>query len=85
MQVVIFILVAIGAWLIGVFGWAQIIGSLQNLKIRVARMLLPLLLWLGIIVGTFFLVFKLLPTKIWAWVIGMGISLIQVLLQGKIK
>ena len=48
-------------------------------------MLLPLLLWLGIIVGTFFLVFKLLPTKIWAWVIGMGISLIQVLLQGKIK
>ena len=29
-----FIIVAVIAWLVGVFGWAQIIGSIQNLKIR---------------------------------------------------
>ena len=85
MTVVIFILVLIGSWLIGVFGWAQIIGSIQNLSTRGGKMLFTLFLWVGIIGVTLFLVLKFLPAKIWAWIIGMAISLIQVLLQGKIQ
>lgn len=85
MEIVYFILVAVGAWIFGVFGWAQIIGALQNLSTRGPKMLITLLIWLVIIGTTLFLILKFLPAKIWAWVIGMVVSLVLVLLQGKVE
>ena len=45
-----FIIIAVAAWLIGVLGWAQIIGSIQNISRR-KELWLPLLLWSIIMVA----------------------------------
>lgn len=39
-----FILITVITWLVGVFGWAQIVGSIQNLHIR-KTFLFTLTLW----------------------------------------
>lgn len=85
MSYVVFLLVLAGSWLVGVFGWAQIIGSFQNLKTRGPKMFITIIIWLAILGLSFWLVIRFLPSDIWAWVIGMIISFLQVLRQGKIE
>ena len=49
-----FIIIATIAWLVGVFGWAQIIGSIQNIRTR-KNLLFTLMLWIIIMVaGAYF-------------------------------
>lgn len=85
MSYIIFIAILIVSWLIGVFGWAQIIGGFQNLKSRGPKMLITVLIWAIIIAATFIVVWKFFSSSILAWIIGMVVSLIQVLRQGKIE
>ena len=85
MKYVIFIVIFIVSWLVGVFGWAQIIGSFQNLKSRGPHMLITVLIWSIIIVATYIAVWKFFASSILAWIIGMVVSFMQVLRQGKIE
>lgn len=78
-----FIIIAAIAWVVGVFGWAQVIGSVQNIKER-PNLWLTLILWNAILI----IVAYIVTTKFEGLVplgIGYIISLIQVLSSGKIE
>lgn len=77
-----FIIILVLAFLVGSFGWSQIIGSLQR-GLR-GPFLFTFFLWIAIIaVGAYFAIAKfegLIPL-----LIGYGASLIFALKQGKIE
>lgn len=78
-----FIIIVAIAWVVGVFGWAQVIGSVQNIKER-PNLWLTLILWIAILI----IVAYIVTTKFAGLVplgIGYIISLIQVLSFGKIE
>ena len=78
-----FIIVAVIAWFVGVLGWAQIIGSIQNLGIR-KNLLFTLMLWIIIMVaGAYFAIATF--NSVWALVAGYGISFVQIIRSGKIE
>lgn len=78
-----FIIVAAIAWLLGVFGWAQIIGSIQNLYAH-RKLLFTLILWTIIMgVGGYFAIAIL--NSLWALLVGYGVSFLQVISSGKIE
>lgn len=78
-----FLIVAVVAWIIGVFGWAQIIASLQNIKER-SGLVITMILWIAIMgVAAFLAVAKL--GELWSLIIGYGISFFQVIRSGKIE
>lgn len=78
-----FVIIAAIAWIVGVFGWAQVIGSVQNIKER-PNLRLTLILWVAILIIVAYIVITkfagLAPLGI-----GYIISLIQVLSSGKIE
>lgn len=78
-----FILIAAIAWVVGIIGWAQIIGSLQNLSHQ-KNLLATLLIWIVLLaLGAFVAIVKmnsLLPLAI-----GYGLSFLQILASGKIS
>ncbi|HHX23739.1 MAG TPA: hypothetical protein GX723_06980 [Thermoanaerobacterales bacterium] len=82
MQVFLFIVVAVVAFVVGIFGFAQIIGSLRT---KQKNFLLPIIIWLAILVGEFFLARLIVSDYMNAFYIGTGISLIIILLQKKIE
>ena len=78
-----FIIVAVIAWLVGVFGWAQIIGSIQNLKIR-KNLLFTLVLWIVLLSsGAYFAIVTF--DSLWALIVGYAISFAQIISSGKIE
>ncbi len=78
-----FIVVAVIAWIVGVFGWSQIIGSLQNLSAR-KGLLFTMLLWIVIMgAGAYVAIVKF--AAVWPLVIGYGIALVQTLSAGRIS
>ena len=78
-----FIIILIVAWFVGVWGWSQIIGSIQNLSTR-KSLLFPLILWVVIMsAGACFAIFYF--DGLWALVIGYCISILQVISSGKIE
>ena len=78
-----FIIVAVIAWLVGVFGWAQIIGSIQNLKIR-KNLLFTLVLWIVLLSsGAYFAIVTF--DSLWALIVGYAISFVQLISSGKIE
>lgn len=78
-----FIIVAVIAWLVGVFGWAQIIGSIQNLKIR-KNLLFTLVLWIVLLSsGAYFAIVTF--DSPWALIVGYAISFVQIISSGKIE
>lgn len=78
-----FIIIAAIAWIVGVFGWAQVIGSIQNIKER-PNLWSTLILWAVILLVVAYIVVTkfagLMPLAI-----GYIISLIQILNSGKIE
>lgn len=82
MSIVLWIVLLVVSYAIGVLGFTQIIGSLQT---RQKNFLVPLLVWLVILVGIYFAARKLLPDKMLALYAGYGISLLQTLFAGKIQ
>ena len=77
------IVVAIAAWIIGAFGWAQIIGSIQNLSYKPSY-IFTIILWLAVMgLTAYFAVAKF--DCLWGLLVGFGISLLQVLSAGTIE
>ncbi len=86
MSIILFIVVLIVTYVVGVFGFSQIVGSLQNFSSRGAGLsLLTIVLWGAILVGSFFLMKNLVPDQSVAYYIGMVASLVSVLSSGKIQ
>jgi hypothetical protein len=82
MQVFLFIVVAVVAFVVGIFGFAQIIGSLRT---RQKNFLLPIIIWLAILVGEFFLARLIVVNYMNAFYIGTGIAFVIILFQKKIE
>ena len=80
------ILVGIAGWVIGLFGWAQIIGSIQHAAERGAtKTFITIVLWiviLAVFAGLFWKVF--LTDYITAFLIGYAISLVMILMHGNV-
>lgn len=79
-----FLVVLLVSWVIGVVGWAQIIGSIQNIRVR-PNLIIAIIIWGIIIAGSFFIVKSFFSSKMLAWAIAMVLSFIQVFKQGKIE
>lgn len=78
-----FIIAATIAWLGGVLGWTQMIGSIQNLRVR-KSLLYTLLLWIVLMaLGTYCAIITF--NSLWALIVGYTISFIQVISSGKIE
>lgn len=86
MKYLLFIVTGVVAYLLGAFGWAQIIGSLQNVKTRGAGLtLFTVIFWAAILVGSYFLMRAVVPGEKIAYFLGLAISLVLVLRSGKIQ
>ena len=77
------IIIGVIAWIAGVFGWSQIIGSLQNLDRR-KGLLVTMVLWI-LIMGAVAYVAVAKLNGLWPLVAGYFVSFIQVKAQGRIK
>lgn len=53
MDYLFFLVVLLVSWVIGVVGWAQIIGSIQNIRVR-PNLIIAIIIWGIIIAGSFF-------------------------------
>ena len=82
MDIIWFGITLIISFFVGVFGFAQIVGSLQT---KQKGFLFTLLLWAVILIGVYFCLRHFLPEQIWGCYIGYGISLITILSNGKIQ
>lgn len=81
-MIIKFVIIAALSWLIGVFGWSQVIGSLQNIRVR-RSLLFTLILWMCIL-GVVAYVAIVRFDGTWALLVGYLVSLFQVLCSGKI-
>lgn len=79
-------LVVLGvAFTIGVFGFAQIIGSLQNIRSRgIGKTLFTIILWVLILGGALMFGMNKFPQYKLAMYIGYGISFVRILFAGRI-
>ena len=84
---VLSIVVAVIGLIVGVFGWAQIIGSIQHASERGAGMTLATIIIWTVILGAVALLFMnvVLTGHVKALLVGYAISLILVLAQGKVE
>lgn len=74
------------SYLLGVFGWAQIIGSLQNIRVRsAAATVTTILIWIVILGGITFAVYSIIPSVMLGYLVGLAISLVHILISGRIK
>ncbi len=74
------------SWLVGVFGFSQIIGSLQNLKVRHPGMsAFTIIIWVVILAAVCFVVHRFFVGYRILYYIGTGISFLLVLSAGKIQ
>ena len=81
-----FIITLAVAYVVGVFGFAQIIGSLRTFKIRgPGASMFTILLWSVILFGVAKLLLSFLGNETTALWIGYGISCVQMLMQRNIE
>ncbi|MBE5037313.1 hypothetical protein INF35_05925 [Subdoligranulum sp. DSM 109015] len=86
MDIVVFFVVGFLAYLLGVFGFAQIIGSLQNVKRRgIGMTLYTICVWVIILGIGWFIRYSVVPDQSFAYYLGTGISFVQILFSGKIQ
>ena len=83
MGIFMFLVIAVIAFIVGVFGFSQIIGALQNISWR-PGLIVPMLLWIAILVGGVWLELRLFPSHPIPLIIGYVVSLLAVLSSGKI-
>lgn len=82
MYYVLWFVVLFLSFVVGVFGFCQIIGSIQT---RQRAFLLTIVIWGAILVGGYFIVLRFLPDQMIALYVGYGISLVKSLTAGKIQ
>lgn len=86
MNFILFLVVVFFSFVIGTLGFAQIIGSLQNIKLRgIGMTLFTIILWGIILVGEWMLLMNFLPDYRIPYYVTTVISLLLVLGSGKIK
>lgn len=85
-KVILHILVGYGAFMAGTFGFAQIVGSLQNLKSRGMKLTIFTIALHTCLLGVLaFLVLRFIPQYKTFFLVGYIISLIAILRAGKIS
>ena len=81
------LIVGVIGWVVGLFGWAQIIGSVQHAHERGPVMTcVTIVLWiviLAVLAGLFWKVF--LTDYISSFLIGYAISFVMILLHGNVE
>ena len=82
MDLILVIVILVLSWVVGVFGFAQIIGSIQT---RQRGYLFTILFWAAILAGCYVLVRTFLPKQLRAWYIGTGAALLATLFSGRIE
>lgn len=81
-----FIVIMVVTWFVGVFGWAQIIGSLQNIKQRGLGMtLVTVTIWCAIMGAIAWASLYFFGSQKIALYIGYGVSFLMILFSGKIQ
>lgn len=86
MKYVIFCVILFASFMVGTFGFAQIIGSLRTVRIRgIGMTLFTSILWLAVLGGGAALILTLIPQYQVALYIGYGISFIVMLFQKNIE
>lgn len=76
-------IIAVIAWIIGVIGWSQIIGSLQNLDMK-KGLIVTMVLWI-LIMGAIAYIAITKFNGLWPLAAGYFVSFIQVKAQGRIS
>lgn len=85
-KVVLFIVVGYGTFIAGIWGFAQIVGSLQYIKERgTALTISTIVIHIVLLSGIAFGVLRFLPLYKIALFLGYGISLIKILLSGRMR
>lgn len=80
------VLVFFGTYFAGVWGFAQIVGSLQNIKQRGPKLTVFTVLLHTILLGAIaFAVLHFIPQFKISLIVGYIISLVKILLAGKIE
>lgn len=79
------VLILILAFIIGLFGWAAIVGGFQNLRIEGSKMLITIVFWAVILICLFLIVKNNFHNYLKVWKIGMSISFIAIITAGKIR
>lgn len=86
MNFIVFAIVAYLSFLVGTFSFAQIVGSLQNVKTRgIGLTLFTIALWALILFVVWTIVMNFLPSYKIPFYGATGISLLVILFSGKIK
>lgn len=80
---ILWVVIGFASFFLGVFGFAQIIGSCQNLKANKGYWI-TIILWSAILAGGFFLVRSVSHSNLSALYIGYAVSFVIMLGQGKI-
>lgn len=83
-EILIFCGVLFGAYMVGVWGFCQIIGSLQNIKHQ-PKHFITMLIWLVILAAVAYLVLRFIPDYKTALIIGYAGSLLSSFSAGKIE
>lgn len=85
MNILYAVLVFAVSFVIGTFGWCQIIGGLQNFRSRGPVMLIAIVVWSAILLGAYFAVRRFLSSQLTPFYFGLGISFLLSLRAGKIQ
>lgn len=73
-------------YFIGIWGWAQIVGSIQQFRNRGPKAsFTTILIWLVLIGASTAIVYFLLPKYMIPYLAGLGIGLVNILVSGKIR
>lgn len=76
------IIVGVLAYILGVFGFAQVIGSIQT---RQKIWGVTVIVWLILLAAGWFVVYKFFGQHIIGLYVGYGLSFVSVLLSGRIQ
>ena len=83
-DILIFCGVLFGTYMVGIWGFCQIIGSLQNIRYQ-PKLFITMLIWLIILAAVAYLVMRFIPDYKVALIIGYAGSLLSSFGAGKIK
>ena len=84
MNLFAFIAVTVAAFIVGVIGFSQVIGSIQNISWR-PFLVVPMLLWIAILAGGVYLELHFFPSQPLPLIIGYVVALLAVLSSGRIQ
>ena len=79
----VFIIILVIAWFMGVWGWSQVIGSLQNISAK-PSLAITFIVWLAILGVLAYIAIPKFSGTI-PLLIGYAVALLQVLFSGKIE